>query len=81
VLLGALPLTPFVYEYLFKGSTTHAYGISTLLTVSSFFIVGAVKARFVDRKWYMSGLTTLIAGSAAAILAYLVGLLLRGLAV
>jgi vacuolar iron transporter family protein len=80
VLLGALPLTPFIYEYLSKGSATYSYLISTLLTVSSFFIVGAVKARFVARKWYTSGLTTLLAGSAAAGLAYVVGLTLRGLA-
>jgi vacuolar iron transporter family protein len=81
ILLGALPLAPFIYEYLSQGSTMHSYRISTLVTVGSFFVVGAVKSRFVDRKWYTSGLTTLLAGSAAAGLAYLVGLVLRGLAV
>ena len=78
VLLGSLPLVPFILDFAKLSQFAHPYQVSTLLTALSFFTVGAVKSRFVTQPWYLSGLTTLLAGGAAAILAYAVGAVLRG---
>ena len=44
-----------------------------------FFIVGSVKGKIVERKWYLSGLETLVVGGAAAVIAFLVGYFLKEL--
>jgi VIT1/CCC1 family predicted Fe2+/Mn2+ transporter len=80
VCVGFLPLASFVTQYLAPGSLPHPYLWSTCLTACVFFAVGAVKARFVSQPWYLSGLETLVLGSGAALIAYLIGLALRGVA-
>ncbi len=74
--VGAIPLLPFIAEYL--GGFPHPYLLSTALTAIAFYAVGAVKSRFVQQSWYWSGLETLLLGGGAAGLAYLIGALLKG---
>jgi VIT1/CCC1 family predicted Fe2+/Mn2+ transporter len=50
------------------------------MTGATFFAVGALKGQYVQRRWYLSGLETVAVGGCAATLAYVVGLLLRGIA-
>jgi VIT1/CCC1 family predicted Fe2+/Mn2+ transporter len=80
IVIGFLPLLPFVIQYLIPGSIEEPFSGSTLLTGIAFFAVGAAKARFVEQRWYWSGLETLLIGGSAAALAYIVGWLLKGIA-
>ena len=79
IVVGATPLLPFISEYLFPDTLSDPFLISSILTGTAFFAIGAVKSRFVLRTWYGAGLETLIWGSAAAWLSWLVGWLLRDL--
>jgi VIT1/CCC1 family predicted Fe2+/Mn2+ transporter len=79
VAIGAIPLLAFVV-HLFAGTGADPFPASVALTGVAFFAVGAVKSRFIDDHWSKAGFETLGIGGLAALLAYLVGLGLRGLA-
>jgi len=79
VLVGMLPLLAFFYQGLFPGGLSQPFLCSTLLTAAAFFTVGALKGPYVGQRWYLAGLETLAVGGSAATLAYLVGLLLKGI--
>lgn len=79
ILIGALPLVAFFWKWLSPETVVRPFLISSLMTGAAFFIVGALKGRFVGKSWYGSGLETLSVGGAAAAIAYGIGLLLRSL--
>lgn len=79
VVVGAVPLVPYVLEWLAPGSVAEAFLPSLLATAAAFFLVGTLKSRFVAQRWYWAGLETLIIGSIAAGLAYMVGYMLQNL--
>lgn len=78
LLLGAIPLLPFIMNYL-NGTPSAPYVLSTALTGVAFFLVGTAKSRFVDQSWIMAGIESLLIGGSAAVLAYIVGALLKGI--
>ncbi len=79
VILGALPLLAFIWPLIVPGRPAEPFIWSCGLTALAFFTVGAFKSRFVEQRWFTAGLETLSIGGLAAVLAYLIGLALRGL--
>ena len=79
VTVGFLPLAAFVYDVASPGEVDHALAWSSAMTAVAFFLVGAVKSRFVDQPWWRSALETLFVGGVAAVLAYGAGALLQHL--
>ncbi len=78
-IVGLLPLLAFVYGLIVPAQSASMYIASTIMTAIAFFLVGTAKSYFVDQKWYWSGLETLVIGGIAAGLAYIAGMLLKGI--
>jgi VIT1/CCC1 family predicted Fe2+/Mn2+ transporter len=76
--VGFLPLMVFVYDLVAPGKVENAFTWSAVMTGIAFFVVGAMKSRFVDQSWWRSALETLAVGGLAAALAYAVGAFLQG---
>lgn len=66
---GMIPLLPFLL------ALDDAFRISTVLTLCTFFGIGAYKSRWSLAPWWRSGLETLLIGGTAAAIAYFVGTL------
>ncbi len=79
ITVGSVSLIVFLFEWLTRTSVSHAFLISAAMTGAAFFTVGAMKGKFVEQKWYLSGLETLLVGASASALAYGVGALLKSL--
>lgn len=79
VVAGFIPLISYVLSYFVDGIRSMAYPISILLTGIAFFSIGLMKVYITDRKWWLSGFETLLMGSLAAGVAYLVGYILKGI--
>jgi VIT1/CCC1 family predicted Fe2+/Mn2+ transporter len=77
LLAGAVPLLPFCIPLEMPGTTR--FLLSSVATAVTFFIIGYVKGRVVQRPGLRSGLETLAIGGAAAVLAYFAGAALHSL--
>lgn len=64
---GMIPLMPFVI------GLSSAFAVSAVLTMTTFFAIGAFKARWSLSPWWRSGLETFAIGGVAAAIAYGVG--------
>ena len=78
--IGVIPLLAYVLSYFSNSLRGNTFTLSVILTSVAFFIVGSIKGRIVGVRWFFSGFETLLIGGAAAVIAYYVGYLLRGLA-
>lgn len=74
IVCGLVPLLPYLFH------NENSFMISSVLTGITFFIIGSVKSRWSTSTWLRSGSETLLVGALAAILAYGVGVLLKGIA-
>lgn len=69
LLCGIVPLIPYVAGLGFL--------VSGLMTAVVFFVIGSLRSLWTDRAWYRSGGVTLAIGGAAAVMAYVIGYLLK----
>ena len=79
ILVGVVPLAPFLATLVLAVNLPNPYAWSIVLTGIAFFAIGAIKSRFVEQHWTWSGLQTLLVGGAAALLAFWCGALLRNI--
>ncbi|MBA3284747.1 MAG: VIT1/CCC1 transporter family protein [Nitrosopumilus sp.] len=82
-LVGLIPLIPFIYVYFVYFDLSHlinkidnVFLYSIIFTAISFFSIGLVKGKVVNKSPVRSGLNTLIIGGIAAVVSFLVGSLL-----
>jgi vacuolar iron transporter family protein len=74
VACGLVPLVPYL------AGTARAFELSAVTTAAVFFGIGAAKSVWSTASWWRSGLETFAIGAAAAVLAFVVGTLLGGVA-
>jgi VIT1/CCC1 family predicted Fe2+/Mn2+ transporter len=73
LLCGLVPLLPFMF------GLTNPFWLACTLTGLVFFAIGSLKSRWSTHTWWRSGLETLGVGSAAAAVAYSIGVALSDL--
>jgi VIT1/CCC1 family predicted Fe2+/Mn2+ transporter len=78
VLVGILPLAPFLLNLLWDGLFDHPFLVSAIFTGVAFSGVGITKAKVVGQAWWKGGGLTLALGGSAATVAYLIGAALQG---
>jgi VIT1/CCC1 family predicted Fe2+/Mn2+ transporter len=74
IICGLVPLLPYLFG---AGSS---FLVSCIMTGITFFLIGSFKSRWSTQTWLRSGMETLFVGALAAVLAYGVGVLLKGIA-
>lgn len=80
VLVGGIPLIPFALHGIDPDLFASPFLPSTVMTALAFLGIGLAKSRATDVTALRSALETLALGGGAAVLAYVVGWLLRGAA-
>lgn len=80
IIIGFIPLFPFVLALFVPSIDSYKFTLSIVCTGLALVIVGSIKGKVVEKNIFYSGLQTLLIGGIAAILAFFVGFLLRGLA-
>jgi VIT1/CCC1 family predicted Fe2+/Mn2+ transporter len=78
-IIGLIPLLSFILSIFYSGIDETKFIYSFILTGIALFIVGGVKGEIVKKHPMRSALETLIIGGIAAILAFGVGYLLKGM--
>ncbi|MGM0532063.1 MAG: VIT1/CCC1 transporter family protein [Bacteroidota bacterium] len=77
---GFIPLIAFTVAQLYQSLQESTFLIASIMTGATLFILGALKVRITNQKWYRAGAEMLLVGGIAAVAAYLVGVLLKGVA-
>ncbi len=78
LVVGSLPLAVYLVDLAVPGDIAHPFAWSAAMTAVAFVAVGSLKALVVGQRWWRAGLETLAVGGAAAVVAYVVGVLLQG---
>jgi len=79
VIVGFIPLLPFVLAFFVPSLESTQFQVSIVLTGIAFLAIGAVKGEVVGRRRTRSAINTFLMGGIAALIAFVVGYLLRSL--
>jgi VIT1/CCC1 family predicted Fe2+/Mn2+ transporter len=79
ILVGLIPLFPFVFAKLNYTLKQNSFLISTILTGLAFILIGLIKGKISGRGQLRSSIETLLVGMLAAGIAYWVGVFLKGI--
>ncbi len=79
-IIGLIPLLSFLLALSIPALIAYQFCLSIAFTAIAFIFVGWIKGSVVGKNKFRSAAETLLIGGIAAVLAYLVGYLLRGLA-
>jgi vacuolar iron transporter family protein len=77
--IGFIPIFPFVLALFIPSASTNQFLYSAILTAFAFLFIGSMKGRIVEKSISKSAIETLAIGGVAAVIAFAVGYLLRGL--
>lgn len=77
ILAGLVPLLPLCLGAWFAAS--QLFLASAVLAALTFFLIGVARGRITDRSLMLTGIETLLIGGLAAISAFVIGVLLRGM--
>lgn len=77
ILVGLIPLVVYVFKPLLPIDDQQTFIATIIATLVALFSVGAIKSRFTERHWTLSGLDTVLVGGLAALIAYFVGYFLK----
>ena len=80
ILIGFIPLIPYIISLFSTTIKEIVFPLAAILTFIAFFFIGSAKVYVTGKNWFKSGLETLLIGGVAAVIAYGIGFLLRGLA-
>jgi VIT1/CCC1 family predicted Fe2+/Mn2+ transporter len=76
VVVGFIPLFAVILDTVIPSLLSNPFLWSSVMTGTAFFVVGALKSRFVVQRWWLSGWETLVMGGSAATIAYVIGAVL-----
>ncbi len=80
LIAGFIPLLFFVLALALPGLDEYTFRMSVILTAFALFGVGSLRVLVTGSKWFRSGMEMLMVGGMAALGAYLIGAMLKGLA-
>ncbi|MBS3089286.1 VIT1/CCC1 transporter family protein [Candidatus Pacearchaeota archaeon] len=78
-IIGFIPLLSFLLSFFYPSLKNSQIMISFVLTGAALALVGAVKGEVTQKHWMRSAAETLLIGGVAALLAFIVGALLKGI--
>ena len=80
VLFGFMPLAAYLASLYIPALADHTFVVASCITALTLFVLGVQKIRFSERSWFASGFEMLLIGGVAAVVAYVIGVLLSGIA-
>jgi len=80
ILIGLIPLLAYILNPILNLEGSQIFITTVIATLTAMFVVGAIKSKFTDQHWGISGLETMLLGGFAAGISFAVGYLLQSIA-